>query len=77
MAVNTIDAKMLAKMMGSPDGKFPTGGKVTMDEKGMKMDIPSSNLGNLSLAQEGAKLPGGSGINWTLENMPQRFNPFQ
>lgn len=71
-------AKLLQRMLG---GNVPEGGKITMDTKGMKMDIPQSALGNLQSgmanANEGAKLPGGSGTAWTPENVPSVFNPFR
>ena len=68
--------KMLQKMMG---GEIPQGGKITMDEKGMSMNIPKSALSALggTAKQEGSQLPGGSGTQWNEGNVPKAFNPFQ
>ena len=55
---------LLSKMLS---GEVPRGGKITMDDKGMKLQIP--NLSKTPTSQElaiaGSKLPGGSGIDWT------------
>lgn len=66
-------AKMLAQLMGDANNAA-TPGKISTDGKKFSY---STDLGNLSLAQEGSQLPGGSGINWTLQNMPKAFNPFR
>lgn len=66
--------EMLMKMLRGEN--IPEGGKVTMDNKGVKMDIPSSALGNLSLANEGSQMSDGSGTNWNEGNIPRVFNPF-
>ena len=63
--------KMLQQMMA---GEVPTGGKVTMDEKGMKFDVPKSALDSQKLAEEGSQLPGGSGINWSDPNQVKKLS---
>ena len=65
--------QMLAQLMKDANDST-TPGKVTTDGKKFSF---STDLGGLSLAQEGSKLPGGSGTNWTMGNMPKAFNPFR
>ena len=47
--------------------------KITIE--GSKLDDVAKALSGLRLAQEGSKLPGGSGIDWTSENMPNFLMP--
>ena len=71
--------KLLQKMLG---GEVPAGGKLTMDEKGMKLDVPKTALGSLSEGGTGVK-----GSNALIPPTPQptqnmdqvgfnSFNPF-
>lgn len=68
--------KLLQRMLG---GEVPRDGKLTIDEKGMKLDVPKSALeGPMSMtplegAQQGSQLPGGSGIDWSKQ---KAINPF-
>lgn len=71
--------KLLQRMLG---GDVPEGGKITTDNKGMKIDVPKSaldtegqqgsNLSDLQImlrgAQEGADIRG-TGENWTMEDI--------
>lgn len=64
--------KLLQKMLG---GDIPRDGKVTMDEKGTKFEVPKSALStpkdeSLDLAIQGSNLPGGSGIDWARIGNP-------
>uniref|UniRef100_A0A6H1ZU39 Uncharacterized protein n=1 Tax=viral metagenome TaxID=1070528 RepID=A0A6H1ZU39_9ZZZZ len=67
-------AKLLAQVMGGK--KVPEGTKMSIDHKGFKFEGPRNILGgtaeNTALAQEGAQLPGGSGIDWQ-----SKLNPFR
>ena len=47
--------------------------KITIE--GSKLDDVAKALSGLRLAQEGAKAPGGSGIDWTSENVPNFLMP--
>ena len=60
-------AKLLKKILS---GEIE-GGKMTMSDTGMKIDIPKSALDiGQELAIEGSQLPGGSGIDWAKEGSP-------
>lgn len=67
--------KLLQNMLG---GEIPEGGKMTMDSKGMKMDIPSSALKGdstgTSYIQQGGSFVPNTGIAGTAEL--NRLNPF-
>lgn len=45
-ALNERYIDQLRRMLG---GEVPDGGKVTMDSKGMKMDLPKSALGDMTM----------------------------
>ena len=67
--------QMLADMMS---GKLTPGSSIKMSDKGdMTMNLPKSALESLNLGQEGSKMPGGSGTDWTAGNMPGFVNPFR
>ena len=80
-ATNKKMMQALSRMLGKGvDFKSDSEGAVTI--KGDLENILSGGeLGpkpdeGLELANTGSSEPGGSGVKWTTENMPQRFNPF-
>lgn len=52
-----------------------TAGKSKITIEGSALDDVTKALSGLSNAQEGSGLEGGSGINWTPDNIPRRFQP--
>jgi hypothetical protein len=80
-----IGSKSMAGLMQKYLAGQVPGGKIQIDEQGFKLSGPTSALGDLSgpsqlsNAQQGSQLPGGSGTQWNQQNAPQigrQTNPF-
>jgi len=63
---------LLAKMLA---GEVPEGGKITIDNKGTKIQVPKMQS-QQQLAAEGSQLPGGSGVDWTKPENIAKLSSF-